>query len=384
MEPILYIGLSQAFFAGILVITKKPRLLSNQVLAAWFFLICIDYVIVLVDSTLIQLYSIKVLPFTYGPLLYLYASFITSEKPAFRASHLLHFIPFFAFFIVSLVFLNKPVMEGTKGFLITDKFISLRFIYGISFFVSVTTYSILTFIVINRYQREIKSILSFSSGKFTLQWLIGISVTFYVTYILMFIFGLIDILVSFMPFDPYELSFLGLTIFAFLFGYYGVNQPSIFSELHITSENNTNGVAGETSNDRKYLRSGLKKKDVNRYIESITNYMEKEKPYLDRELTILNVSKAIGIPRHFITEVINNYMGKNFYYLVNEYRIREVKERLKDPHYSNLTILAIAYDSGFNSKSSFNHIFKEMTGMTPSQYLSKRPDNDGSARKDNA
>ena len=62
-------------------------------------------------------------------------------------------------------------------------------------------------------------------------------------------------------------------------------------------------------------------------------------------------------------------MGKNFYYLINEYRVGEVKKRLKNPKYKNLTILAIAYDSGFNSKSAFNTIFKDMTGLTPSQYL---------------
>jgi len=62
-------------------------------------------------------------------------------------------------------------------------------------------------------------------------------------------------------------------------------------------------------------------------------------------------------------------MGKNFYTLVNDYRIDEVKRRLVDPQYKNLTILAIAYDSGFNAKSSFNTIFKEKTGVTPSEYL---------------
>ena len=61
-------------------------------------------------------------------------------------------------------------------------------------------------------------------------------------------------------------------------------------------------------------------------------------------------------------------MGKNFYKLVNEYRVEEVKKRMVNPEYKNLTILAIAYDSGFNAKSSFNTIFKESTGMTPSGY----------------
>ena len=94
-----------------------------------------------------------------------------------------------------------------------------------------------------------------------------------------------------------------------------------------------------------------------------------EKPYLERELTIYDLSDQLKISRHILSEVINEHMGKNFYNLVNEYRVNEVKERMKGDDIRQLTILAIAYDSGFNSKSSFNTIFKEKTGQTPSEYL---------------
>jgi len=366
MEAILYIGISQAFFAGLLIAMKKPRIMANQVLAAWFFLICIEMIIVLVNSNLVDLYSIKVLPFTYGPLMYLYAKIMTTEKPKFNYNYLWHFTPFVVFFIISMIFLNKPVMEGTKGFLVTDRFISLRLIYGFSFFLSITAYSIATFVVIHRHQQNLKTMISYSSAKVTLQWLIGLSVTFYVTYVLVFIFGAIDILINFMPFDPYEISFIGLTIFAFLYGFFGFNQPSVFEEIA-----SHRGLIPEelTPENGKYERSGLKKKEAEEIRMKILDYMEKDKPFLDRQLTINDVAAELKIPRHFITEVINQHLGKNFYYLINEYRVEEVKNRLKDPEYRNLTILAIAYDSGFNSKSAFNTIFKDLTGQTPSQYL---------------
>lgn len=368
MEQILYIGISQAFFAGLLIATKKPRIMANQVLAAWFFLICIEMIIVLVNSNLVELYSIKVLPFTYGPLMYLYAKLMTTEHPKFNYRYLWHFAPFVVFFIVSMIFLNKPVMEGSKGFLVVDRFISLRIIYGASFFISITAYSIATFVVIHRHQENLKSLVSYSSAKFTLRWLIGLSVTFYVSYVLVFIFGIIDILINFMPFDPYELSFIGLTIFAFLYGFFGFKQPSIFEEIA-----SHKGIVPDEreSGNGKYMRSGLKKKDVEQIKQQVLQYMEDKKPYLDRELTINDVAVDLDIPRHFITEVINQHLGKNFYYLINEYRVEEVKRRLMNPKYKNLTILAIAYDSGFNSKSAFNTIFKDLTGLTPSQYVAK-------------
>jgi AraC-like DNA-binding protein len=371
MEAILYIGISQTLFAGILIALKKPRMLANQVLAAWLLIICVEMIIVLVNETLVELYPIKILPYLYGPLLLLYAKWMTTEKPQFNSKYLWHCAPFFIFLIASLIFIDEPVMHGTQGFLVRDRFVPFRIVYGATFFLSITAYSVATFVVIHRHQRRIKELLSYSSGKVTLQWLLGLSITFYTGYVLMFIFGGIDILMGFLNFDPYELSFIGLTILTFLFGVFGFHQPSIFEEVAHYRGNNDEENGNEDPEPRKYSRSGLKQKDVARYIKQLENHMAESKPYLERELSIYDLSKQLKIPRHFLSEVINEHLGKNFYNLINDYRIEEVKKRLEDPRYKHLTILAIAYDSGFNAKSSFNTIFKEKTGMTPSEYQKK-------------
>ena len=367
MEAILYIGISQTLFAGILIATRKPRVLANQVLAAWLLIICIEMVIVLINETLVELYPIKIMPFIYGPLLLLYAKWMTTEKPRFDPRYLWHFTPFFIFLIASLVFIDQRVMQGTHGFLVRDSFVSFRIVYAITFFVSITAYSIATFVEIHRHQKRLKQLVSYSTGRITLQWLLGLSITFYAGYVIMFIFGGIDIMVGFMNFDPYEISFIGLTILTFLFGIFGFNQPVIFEEVVRYTEN------GEPENNnqdsKKYQRSGLKKEDIRGYVEKVEKHMKKSKPYQDRELTIYDLSRQLNIPRHILSEIINEHIGKNFYNLVNDYRVEEVKQRLENPQYKHLTILAIAYDSGFNSKSSFNTIFKEKTGSTPSEYL---------------
>ncbi len=367
MEAILYIGISQTLFAGILIWAKRPRMLANQILAAWLLIICLEMVIVLINDTLVELYPIKILPYTYGPLLLLYAKWMTREKPIFNPRYLWHFSPFFIFLIASLVFIDERVMSGTKGFLVIDRFIPFRIVYGITFFVSITAYSVATFVEIHRHQRRLKEVVSYSSGKITLQWLLGLSITFYTGYVIMFIFGGVDILMNFMPFDPYEISFIGLTILTFLFGVFGFHQPSIFEEV-VRYKNDQDPENGSPES-KKYRRSGLKQKDVARYVRMVEEHMVKSKPFLDRELSIFDLSDQLGIPRHFLSEVINEHMGKNFYNLINDYRVEEVKSRLEDPKFKNLTILAIAYDSGFNAKSSFNTIFKEKTGMTPSEYM---------------
>ncbi len=367
MEAILYIGISQSLFAGILIATRKPRGIANQILAAWLLIICIEMIIVLVNETLVELYPIKILPYSYGPLLLLYAKWMTTEKPRFDPRYLWHFAPFFVFLIASLVFIDERVMHGTDGFLVVDRFVSFRIVYGVTFFVSITAYSVATFVEIHRHQKRLKQLVSYSTGRITLQWLLGLSITFYAGYVIMFIFGGIDIMVGFMPFDPYEISFIGLTILTFLFGVFGFNQPVIFEEVVRYTESEE--PESNAEDPKKYQRSGLKKKDIKGYMEQVENHMENTKPYLDRELTIYDLSRQLDIPRHILSEIINEHMGKNFYKLVNDYRVEEVKMRLESPEYKHLTILAIAFDSGFNSKSSFNTIFKEKTGSTPSEYL---------------
>jgi AraC-like DNA-binding protein len=322
----------------------------------------------LINETLIELYPVKILPYTYGPLLLLYAKWMTSENPRFNLRYLWHFVPFIIFLIASLIYIDENVMHGTDGFLVIDRFVPFRIVYGITFFISITAYSLATFMVIHRHQKQLKELLSFSSEKITLRWLLGLSITFYTGYVVMFIFGGIDILVGFMPFDPYEISFISLTLLTFLFGVFGFHQPSIFEEV---VKYNIKVKPLELEPDlKKYQRSGLKNKDVSDLVNKIRKYMVIEKPYLDRELSIYDLSNQLKISKHTLSEVINEHMGMNFYNLVNEYRIKEVKERMESNDYRQLTILAIAYDSGFNSKSSFNTIFKEKTGQTPSEYLS--------------
>lgn len=362
MEQILYIGIVETFLAGLFILVRRPNMLANKILAAWLFIICIEMAVVLVNDNLVDLYSLKILSLGYGPLLYLYCLYLTSETPKFKPIHIVHFLPVAIFLIVSMVLVKEPVMNGTEGFFESDRFLGLRLFYAISLFISVTAYSIATFVMINRHQKNIEGILSFRSNRFTLKWLIILSVTFYVTYIVTFIFGGIDIFIGFMHFDPYEISFAGLTIFAFLFGLFGYDQKMIYKEYL------KHGYEKGNEKTLKYARSGLKPENISLYIKMIEGYMREQKPYTNGEMTIFDMSASLNIPRHYITEIINGHLGKNFYTLVNEYRVEEVKRMMADPKNDNFSILAIAFDSGFNSKSTFNTIFKNVTGKTPSQF----------------
>ncbi|WP_276876504.1 helix-turn-helix domain-containing protein [Chryseobacterium joostei] len=96
--------------------------------------------------------------------------------------------------------------------------------------------------------------------------------------------------------------------------------------------------------------------------------METEKPYLDGDLNLLKLSDRVQINAHQLSYLLNNGFQENFFYFVNKYRVEHAKKMLIDDSFQKLSILGIAFESGFNSKTAFNTIFKKMTDMTPSEF----------------
>jgi tetratricopeptide (TPR) repeat protein len=123
----------------------------------------------------------------------------------------------------------------------------------------------------------------------------------------------------------------------------------------------------ETKDRKKYERSTLSETQAAQYLESLLAYMEEEEAYLDPDLTIKELSEQLSIPARDLSQVINERLNQNFNDFVNHYRIEKAKELLLKKC-SDSTILDVAFDSGFNSKSSFNTLFKKFTKYTPSQY----------------
>lgn len=120
---------------------------------------------------------------------------------------------------------------------------------------------------------------------------------------------------------------------------------------------------------KRYEKSSLTRHQEYLYLEKLLEYMKQEKPYLDSELTIGALASALSIPDRELSQVINEKINKHFCDFVNQYRVEEAKKLLeKSLSRRKMSILGIAFDVGFNSKSSFNTVFKRNTGLTPSQY----------------
>ncbi len=119
---------------------------------------------------------------------------------------------------------------------------------------------------------------------------------------------------------------------------------------------------------KKYKKSSLKQKDVNAYLHRLEKFMETEKPYLQPDLSLRQLAEITDIHPNHLSQLLNEQMDKRFSEYINSYRLETFKSLAGNPANRHLTILAIAYESGFNSKTVFNTFFKKMMGMTPSQY----------------
>ncbi|PKL40015.1 MAG: hypothetical protein CVV44_07300 [Spirochaetae bacterium HGW-Spirochaetae-1] len=158
--------------------------------------------------------------------------------------------------------------------------------------------------------------------------------------------GVIDLL--------YNLFFFGFIIIMLLFLNYSVDMDSrkIFL-LNIFR--------------KKYEKSGLKNDDRENYARTLYEYMCEEKPFLDPELRIDDVAAALQVKRHYLSQIISEKYGMNFYSYINGFRVEEAK-KLMSRSDEDINLLGIAFETGFNSKSTFNRTFKSLTGMTPSEF----------------
>lgn len=121
----------------------------------------------------------------------------------------------------------------------------------------------------------------------------------------------------------------------------------------------------------QYKNSSLTPEDHIKFKEELLSLMNNKKPYVDYNLNQADLASQLGISSHHLSEVLRFGFEQNFYNFINSYRVLEAQKLMEDKAYSDSKILAIGFESGFKSKTSFNRVFKDHTGMTPSEYKKK-------------
>jgi len=328
---------------------KKGNALRHKILAAFLFsnaLYLVDFSLNVIDKiTGLSLHWFSgigtTFGFLFGPLLFLYTLAITNKDFTLRRMHLLHFILFLILFLLVIV--------GAK----------IRFIYQYgALHLQTTPYMIACFVVILHFRKKIKNYYS-SVEKLNLTWMlyaVGGFFFMWMTDLLDFLLGDLGVTNHLIGVFLVLLSLSINFFFAILIFYKALQQPEI--------------LAGSTEPEKghKYEQSRLTEQQKQEYLQKLESYFLLEKPFLNPEVTIAEGAEAINIHSKYLSQAINESLGKNFYDFINSYRIEEAKKQFTQENGARKTVLEVLYESGFNSKSSFNSAFKKHTGITPTEF----------------
>ncbi|HMB90492.1 MAG TPA: AraC family transcriptional regulator [Rhodothermales bacterium] len=159
---------------------------------------------------------------------------------------------------------------------------------------------------------------------------------------------------------------IGMTAFIYGIGFIGFRHPEVFRNAPTTLPQRE-----PTSSDpsvSSYATSPLDEEALADLACRLEAYMKSARPYLDASLCVADLAHALEVPSRQVSQVLNGVLGESFFDYVNRYRIAAAQRLLGDPAYKDATILHVLYEAGFNSKSTFNRVFKEQVGQTPSAY----------------
>jgi AraC-like DNA-binding protein len=169
---------------------------------------------------------------------------------------------------------------------------------------------------------------------------------------------------AYQTFTSYAMP-LGMTAFIYGIGFVGFRHPQVFGEIVIVAPPSDTTA---TPPCVAYANSPLDEVSLRHLASCLEAHMQTARPYLNASLAVSDLAEALGVPPRQVSQVLNQVLDEHFFDYVNRYRVRAAQRLLSDPNHAEATILYILYEVGFNSKSTFNRVFKQHTGQTPSAY----------------
>jgi AraC-like DNA-binding protein len=297
----------------------------------------------------------------YGPLFYFYIRAMTAADRLWAPADVFHAVPLLLGLLAYGAYLRSPgggpAWPGIIGGIARHPWLAVTWLSTLQTVVYVASIVRL----LRAYSERIKATYS-TIDKINLAWLrrrLAI-------YAAIWVVGLVAIAV--VGFEGRALG-LFMQIVAFLTalnifatGYRALRQSEV--------------VLGpsETRPGRRYERSSLTPENAALYRTRLLELVERERSYLDPEITLPKLAQAVGIPVVHLSRVINEQLGRNFFEFINRYRVEEAKRRLAGPGAGRDKLITVALDCGFNSLATFNRVFKELAGRTPSEYRESRRD----------
>ena len=365
-------GVIIAFFLGFILLSKSHKTIADKILFFWLISIGIHLLLFYIffsgnySSYPFTLGVCIPLPFIHGPFLFLYTAAVTNQLKNWKLSSL-HFIPFLLSSISIIPFLQLPI--ETKILIYQNKGAGYETLQNITLFAIICSgiiYVIWSLRLLKRHKKNILNEFSYTE-KINLAWL---------KYL---IYG-IGLIWFFVFLGNDEILFSVVVLFVVFIGYFGINQVGVFSKKEpisqenilnidkkvVVTEDEFNIVEDKTS---KYIKSGLNEETPIEIHNLLTKVIENKQLFTNSELTLVELAENLNVHPNHLSQVINTFEEKNFYDFINSKRIEHFISLLKNGNLEKYTILSMAYECGFNSKSSFNKYFKKVTNQTPTEYI---------------
>jgi AraC-like DNA-binding protein/uncharacterized Tic20 family protein len=291
---------------------------------------------------------------TLGPLIYFYIRKLTYPERKMQAKDLLHFSPFLleqAILIVEIIESNKRQIATYD----TTAFNHLNPPLQLLALISIINYLLKSLGLLAIFHQELKENFS-DIYQYQLNWLKRLLLGFALLWLLWIPFVAVDYFkfhyhLGIEPYYPLYFTLAAITIWI---GVEAFLRPEI---ILLKLPNQSNFPVKQVS------YPGMEDAVID-----LKNQMRKNFYYRNAELSLSSLALAMKINPHELSRIINTGTGKNFNDFINEYRVDEVIAKMKDPAYEQITLIGIAFDSGFNSKTTFNRTFKNITGKSPSDY----------------
>jgi len=373
---ILLLGLVQATLLGIFFLHKRVHRQGYFFLLLYISVIFLQLAAKLISKAWLidhmnVVYTITYhLPFLYGPLIYFFIR-EAYNKRKFRLQDSLHFIPFT---LILFHFAFADPNEYPLSFLVPFFKSFPRLIMQL---ISLAIYHFLALTEWKKYKEGIGQHYA-QAYQHHLRWVprfifssLAVTMVIAVTIYFMYIF--------FPLLQPVRFGFAVLTLFVYWISYSALSQPQLFS---VIKGNSAEWFATEHTSklfihrpSKKYANSTLGTEETNRISACLDKMVTANKVFLDPDVTIEEIAEKIGCSKHHLSQVLNEHIKLSFYDYINHFRVEEAKQLLTDPGKQSQKIASIAFDSGFNSISTFNEVFKKNVGCTPSEWR-KQPKED--------
>jgi AraC-like DNA-binding protein len=296
---------------------------------------------------------IRFLQFFTPIVFYISIVYYTNPNFKFRMNDI-RFLLLPAVYLVILMTYPGGEVESPKIY----QFASIFLILG-----QVIIYTVLSYLRIRKHQ---KKILSFASNtiEIDLTWLEYIISSILLLNVVIIFY---NIFLNSLPLNVFINSFLLVIIF--IIAYNALKQKEIFP----LDENQRNEIIliNESEQSGELKRKIVSDSDLIRQTSKLSDLMDVRKPYLDSELNLIRLAELAEMTPHQLSYIINAGFNENFFQFINKYRVEKAKELLVQDEMNKLSILGIAFEAGFNSKTSFNTTFKKFTAQTPSEFKAR-------------